>query len=313
MTVNGWDAFRTGFSCALRYRWVLLILFVVNLLSALLLAVLPAALSLASGLGHRPTAIHQAADGVDAWLVIETLMAQLSGAALETGGWPELARRVQQAMLLGLLTATALPLLAWLPATFLSGGVLLTYTEAPEPFRWRRFLWGCWHWFGVFLLLGVVQGVISTVLLVPAIGATMGAVALVDGWLAWIIVGLLVLFAIVWLALTECVRIAAVARRTRDIFYALGEAVRFVYQNFPAIAGLYALALILLGLLHVLYRWGLLPNLPLNWWPVVLVVQQAFILARLWARLVRLAGGVALVSQFAIRNSPIPVVSKAAR
>jgi len=37
-----------------------------------------------------------------------------------------------------------------------------------------------------------------------------------------------------------------------------------------------------------------MPHLPLDWWPLVLLVQQTFILGRLWARLVRLAGGVAL-------------------
>ena len=44
--------------------------------------------------------------------------------------------------------------------------MLLTYADAQPspgersslPFRWRRFLWGCWRWFGAFLLLGVMQG-----------------------------------------------------------------------------------------------------------------------------------------------------------
>jgi hypothetical protein len=301
--VNGLGAFRTGLSRLLRYRQVLLLLFGVNLLSALLLAVLPAA-GLAAEFGHR-LAMRLAADGVDAWLVIETLMAPLSSTVLAGEGWPELTRRLQQATLVGLTTALALPLLAWLSAAFLSGGVLLTYAEAPQPFdefetqpfRWRRFLWGCYHWFGAFLLLGALQALASSVLFVPLAGIAVGAIAAAGRWLTWVVVPLLAAVAALWLAMTECTRIVAVVGQTRNIFRAFGGAVRFVFRNFPAVAGLYGLALAVLGSLHALYRWGLMAYLPLDWWPLVLIVQQAFILTRLGARLVRLAGSVALVRE----------------
>ena len=338
-TCTGWSAFRAGLSNAVRYRWVLAILLIANLASALPLAVLPA-LGLVAELGHRP-AIRQAADGVDAWLVVETLMSPLSGPALgESGGWPEVARRLRQGTLLGLLTVAALPLVAWLPAAFLSGGVLLTYADdAPQlsqhkrelrpderdsrvngsshgsgsfpcegklsgSFHWRRFLWGCWHWFGPFLLLGAVQGFVSVVVLVPAIGAAAVAAATVGGWLAWVIVPVLILVVVLWLALTEYTRVVAVVEGaaslpfvregTQNVFQAFAGALRFVFRHPLPVAGLYGLALLLLGTLHVLFRQGLMPRLPLDRWLLVLLVQQAFILARLWARLVRLAGGVAL-------------------
>ena len=205
--------------------------------------------------------------------------------------------QLRQATLLGLLTALALPLIAWLPAAFLGGGVLLIYAEAPLPFRWRRFLWGCWHWFGVFLLLGTAQGIVSATLFVLVVSVALGAVAAVGGWLAWLVVPPLVFVALLWLALMECTRIAAVVGQTRNVFRAFGEAVRFVLRNFFAVTGLYGLALLLLGLLHALYRWGLMARLPLDWWLLVLVVQQAFILARLWARLLRTAGGTVLYQE----------------
>ena len=294
--MNGWDAFRVGLSRALRYRWVLLILFAVNLASALLLAVLPA-LAVSGSLGHRP-AIRQAADGVDAWLVIETMMSAFSEMALGEGGpQPESMRGLQQATLLGLLTVAVLSLLAWLPAPFLTGGVLLTYAEAPQPFRWHRFLWGCWHWFGAFLLLGVVQGAASVVVLVPVTVAAVAAVAAGGRWLTWIVVPLLALVAVLWLALMECTRVIAVVGETRNIARAFGKAARFVFRWPLPVAGLYGLALLLLILLHALYHWGLMPHLPLDRWPLVLLVQQTFILARLWARLVRLTGGVALCQE----------------
>ncbi len=298
---RGWNAFRSGLSQASRYRGMLLILLLVNLASALPLVALPA-LGLGDVFGQRP-AIRQAADGVDPWLVVETLMAPLSGTVLGKDPWPHLTRRLQQASLLGLLTLLIVPVMAWLLASFLNGGVLLTVAEAarsdtPEgitrPFRWRRFLWGCWHWFGAFLLLGAARGVAFLLVFVPLTGLALVAVALVGGWLAWVLAPLLVLLAVLWLAWIEFTRIVAVVEGTRNVARAFGRAARYLFRHVPAVAGLYAPALVLLGLLHALYHWGIRPCLPLNWWLLVLVVQQAFILARLWARLARLAGGVAL-------------------
>jgi hypothetical protein len=142
--------------------------------------------------------------------------------------------------------------------------------------------------------LGLAQAVASTTLFVPVVSTAAGAVAAVGGRLTWVVVPLLALVAALWLALMECTRIAAVVGQTRNVVRAFGRAVRFVFRNLPAVAGLYGLALLLLGLLHVLYRWGLMPHLPLDWWPLVLVLQQTFILGRLGARLARLAGGVVL-------------------
>ena len=317
--MNGWTAFRTGISRVLRYRQVVVILFAVNLFSALVLAALPA-WGLAAGLGRRP-AIRQAADGVDAWLVIETLASWSTDETLR-----------QKVISLGSVPAAGVALLAWLSGAFLNGGVLLTYAEdgrsfnklGPDPsgrnspdlqaapsveapealssdgpnawrFRWRRFLWGCWHWFGAFLLLGIAQTVASVVLFVLLVGGAMGAVAAVGGWLTWVIVPLLILVAVLWLALIECTRIAAVIEGTRNIVQAFSGAVRFVLRHVPSVVGLYGPALLLLGLVHALYLWGIMPNLPLEWWALLLVVQQATIAARLGARLVRLAGGVALL------------------
>ena len=301
--MNGWHAFRTGLSHALRYRWVLVILFAANLLSALLLAVLPA-LGLAAALGHRP-AIRQVADGLDAWLVLETLMAPLTDGALGQAGYAsEVTRGLRQAVLLGLATAALLPLLAWLPATFLSGGVLLTYAEAPKALRWRRFLWGCWHWFGAFLVLGMLQAIASVAVFGPLIAIAIGAVATGGMWLAWVIVPLLALLVAVWLASFELTRAVAVLEGSRNIARAFGGAARVVFRHPLQVAALFGLALLLLALPHALYRWGLAPHLPLEWWSLMLLVQQGFILARLWARLARVAGGVALVSRLASRNQP---------
>ncbi len=290
--MNGWHAFRAGLSRALRYPWVWIVLFVVNLASALLLAALPAA-GLTAWLGHRP-AIRQAADGTDAWLAIEGLLASFADTALgQTAGVSEFARKAIYFALVNLAAWLLLPLLAWLPAAFLTGGVLLTYTEGPIPFRLRCFLWGCWHWFGAFLLLSLVQGLTFVVFLTAGI-VVVALSASLAGWLAWAVLALLILFALIGLVLFEYTRVVAVVEGTRNVARAFGSAVRFCFRRPLAVAGLYGLALLTLALLHVLFRAGLFPRLPLTWWPLVLVVQQAFVLARLWARLARMAGAVAL-------------------
>ena len=306
---SSWQAFRTGLSHAARYRWVLLILFAVNVIAALLLVALPA-FGLASWMGRRP-AINQAADGIDSWLIIETLMTPASGITLGGESLSKLTSQLRQATLLGLLTMLALPLAAGLPAAFLSGGVLAVYAEAlraqdrsdSTSFGWRRFLWGCYHWFGAFLLLGILQGLASTVIFIPLIGAAIGAVVMSGGWLVWIVGPLVASIAVLWLALIEYTRLAAVLGETRNLLRAFSKAARFLFRNLLKVLGLYGLALLLLGTLHAVYRWGLMPYLPLNWWPLVLVVQQGFILARLWARLVRLAGGMMLYRELSDSQS----------
>lgn len=293
--LTSWQAFRIGLARAVHYWPVWILLFGVSLLSALLLAALPA-LSLASSPGHRP-AIREVADGVDAWLVIEALMSPSTTASIEgREGPPELTDSLQQALLLGLLTAGGLPFLAWIPAAFLSGGLLLIYAHAPEPFYWRRFLWGCWHWFGAFLLLGVIQGSLSGLILIATVVALADAIAVEGRILSWVLVLMLVLAAMFWLVLMEFARIVAVVVGTRNVIRAIGGAVRFLFRRPLQVAVLYGLTFLLSGLVHLLYRLGLMPYLPLDWWPLVLLVQQTFILARLGARLVRLAGGVALIS-----------------
>ena len=287
--MQGWRAFCSGLSRSLRYWWLLLLLYTVNLFSALLLAALPA-LGLATWLGRFPL-IHELADGVDAWWVIETLLAPVTDAV--TGMSPQSTGSAGYTLLLGLLTLAALPLLAWLPATFLSGGVLLTYADHPQRPRRRRFLWGCYHWFGAFLLWGVVQVIATAVVAFPIVSILMAAAALAGRWLSWLLIPLLTPIAVAWVALMELTRAAAVTGETRNVFCAFGQAARVVFRRPLQVLALYGPALLLLGLPHAIY-WGLKPLLPLNWWPLVLVVQQGFVATRLWARLVRLAGATAL-------------------
>jgi hypothetical protein len=284
-----------------RYPQLLAILFAVSLASALLLATLPA-LVLASGPAHRP-AIRDAADGLDAWLVVEALLAPVGDAAL-VGEAPveDLSGGIETAILLGLIVIVALPLVAWLPGAFVMGGVLLTLHEAPAPFRWRRFLWGGWHWWGAFLLLGIFQAVAVAVVLGPLVTAAI----LVQGPLTWVVVGTAALVSVLGLALLELTRVVAVTSDTRHLVWAFRQAVRLVRCRLPAAAGLYSLTLGVVALLHAVYRLGLRPLVPLESWLLVLIVQQSFVAVRLVTRLVRLAGGVALAHASPVSRLRVP-------
>jgi hypothetical protein len=86
-----------------------------------------------------------------------------------------------------------------------------------------------------------------------------------------------------------------VAREERDLWRAALQAIRLAFRCPLPIVGVYALALLLLALIHAAFRLGILANVPLAWWPVALFAQQAFILSRLWAKTARLASGVVWV------------------
>jgi hypothetical protein len=285
----GWAAFGGGLKRATRYGWLLVLLFAVNLLSALCLAALPAATLLPAA--RRPV-VREAADGVDAWLVVETLLVPLQRPWL-TEGETASPSGFGQAATTALLAALLVPVAAWLPSSLLGGGVLLTLVKAPQPFCLRRFLWGCWHWFGAFLLLGLAQGGLALLLFAAPVALAVGLGTAVGAWTAWGTVPLLLLGAAVWLAWCELTRVGAVAEATRNIARAALSAGRFLLRRLGAVALLYGAALALLLLVHALFRL-LLPLLPLDIWPLAMVVQQFFILARLWTRLVRLGGSTAL-------------------
>jgi hypothetical protein len=293
VSVAGWRAFQSGLTRVGRYWQILGLLFVVNLVSAGLLALVPAML-LASGPGHLP-AIHEAVDGLDGWMIVESLLSPtLGSSAIPEGAGSPLQPDVQQVLLLALLTAVASPLVAWLPASFVHGGVLLTYTEAPQRLRWRRFFWGGWRWFGANLLLGVVQAIGLILIVGPAIVLGLGVLAAVGQAATWAFACLAALSAGLWAALVEWTRVSAVANGTRNVFQAAGHGFRALFRRPLAVVAVYGLSLVLATLLHLAYRLGLMPLLPLERWLLVLLAQQTFILARLAIRLARLAGAVAL-------------------
>jgi hypothetical protein len=183
----------------------------------------------------------------------------------------------------------AIPLLAWLPSSFFAGGTLLTYVEAPQEFSWRRFLWGCWHWFGAFLLINMLLGIVTQMLVIILLIGIGFAFSTVGGWVNWITIPIFVLILTAWLAILEYTRLLAVSSNTRNTFHSLRNAIGLVFHHPLALMGLYALSLLTLLLTHLIFRPLLLSEF-VSWWPLYLIVSQIFVAARLSTRLARWAG-----------------------
>ncbi|MFL7809289.1 MAG: hypothetical protein AB8I80_11700, partial [Anaerolineae bacterium] len=270
---TGWAAFRTGISRLGRYPRLIFLAWAANLLAALLLAAIPA-FALATGPGDRPV-MHDLADGIDTWFLLETLMSSQAEMQLaETSPGADLSIGFEPVILWTLLALLVLPFLAWLTGAFLQGGVLLTYHDAPRPFLWRRFLWGCWHWWGAFLLLGAFQGLAALIFLLPLIVGAIGAFLSGTSALGWLLSALAFFANLLGLAIFERTRVLAVSDDTRNVFASFLQALRTLIRQPLPVAILYLLTAAAGLLFQAIHRLGLAPLIPLDaWLPVLLVAE----------------------------------------
>lgn len=291
--MNAWSAFREGFRRGLGYWQIPVVFYLASLLSALPFLILPG-INLYSAASQ--TAIQQAAEGIEAWLCIDALMTNFARMVLGESAPPfaEFSQSLSTAYLFGVLAVLSAPVLIWVISASLHGGALTIYKDNPQPFRCRRFLRGCWRWLGAFLLLGLLQMILGLVIFIPV-----GVIALLaisfQFWLIWIILPLLIVFAVIWIALFDITQMYLVIGDNHHLWRALGSAIRFTVRRPLRLGGLYFLALSLLALLHIVFRLGVFSHLPLAWWPISIIAQQGFIFLRLWAKSIRMAGGLVLI------------------
>ena len=341
------NALRKGWVRSALYWQVLVVLFLVNLLGGLLLAVIPVAELL--GPAHY-TAIQDAASGVPAWMAIETLLNPVNNLNLEAGTNSRvLSAALQTGVISILLALVLLPVVSWVPGSLVSGGLLLTYFEgsplsrspepaegpvlsrtegsalsqSPEPskgnvewsalsqspelavgkaewraggeaFSWKRFFWGCWHYWGAFLLFGLLQTILTLLVFVPVL-AILSFIMFIIPWSAILLLPAFLVLLIVWTGFVELSQVYLVAGEKRRIITALRSGLLLLIRRAAPLTGYYSVSLVLLVVLHLVFRIGLFPRLPLAFWPLVLVVQQAFVFLRMWAHASRLAGDMEFV------------------
>lgn len=300
--VNSLQATRRGLERFVRYPQILISAYALNILSALLLVAVPALLLIKPA---HYTAIAKAADGIDTWLVSELILSISTYPVLEGLAAPVTPDWLSQGLLVIAGIFLIMPFVVWIPGSFFAGGTLLTYVEAPARFSWRRFLWGCWHWFGAFLLANLILGIATQILLAVMITVVAIAPSTIGSWINWIVIPIVILVIVLWLMILEYTRLIAVYANTRNIFKAFWDAVVLVFRRLWALLGFYALSLLILLFTHVIFR-NLLLSEVASWGLVFLVVSQIFIMARLSLRLIRWAGAVDLyqksISKAALSN-----------
>jgi hypothetical protein len=308
--MSAWTAFRTGLGQVVKYWQVMVVLYGVALTTGVVVILLPA-LQLVEP--ARLTMIQDAAQGISAWMVQELagILPNLPGMPVETTQSIPL-QELPAVLLFGLGGAAAIPLIAWFTGSALAGGMLLIYSEAPNPFRWTRFLWGCWHWWGVFLAVSVFQAVF--ILFMFYAGIMLSQATLDSSWvvinnLAAVPLFAFLLLALSGIALLEITRVSAVQVETRNPLKAIRYALVLTVRRPWSLVSFYLLAAIFIVFVHLTFRLGLFPHLPLYFWPVVLLAQQVFVLVRLFVRSQRLAGITALVDAQLVRQSGSPNMS----
>jgi hypothetical protein len=194
--------------------------------------------------------------------------------------------------IIAVLLAVPVWILARLIWTWLEGGTLAEYA-ATQPLSWREFAQAGWRWFGVFLALNLsgaaLVGVIGGATLLLAIFAYMLAPAL-----GWAVAGVGLALAGLVATWIEAARAVALTQNQRNAFHALGGAARAMVKQALPLVALAGGGLALYGLLYLAHRW-LVDMLPLRWWLLTLVIQQAYTVIRLGIRLARQAGQVGLL------------------
>jgi hypothetical protein len=282
---GAWWAFRAGLARALRC-WPVMLLFYGALVLVASLLLMPLARMLIGWIGHN-LAASEIAQGLPGWLV-----AEWPGSLIQPG---KVLQPLSDWFPLVLLTLPVWPFLLAVPSTLLSAGAIAAYTTATPRTDWRRLGRGLARYAPAFLLLLLVEVTLYELALLATILLT-ALVIIVTGSL-WGLLAAAPLLAIGIVVIPwwfEYARTLAVVEERRNVFQALGRAFNFLTHHLGPAAAL-AIYHFLLTLLPYLPFFLLTWLLPASWWGGWVLLQQALILTLVAARLVRMAGQVALV------------------
>jgi len=199
-------------------------------------------------------------------------------------------------------------------STFLAGGMLSSLREPGGRFRAETFFRDCGKYFARFFRLFLIFGVLLTLLtLVLSVG--LGAVftqmadnadSEVTAFAALIGVGLAFVLPIMLLMMAaDYAKIITVTNDARSIAGATRDAFRFILKNFFSAVGLQVALLVLLFLLVAAY-WAIEGSIgmtsPLSI-AVVFLIQQLFMILRMWNRVTFFSGEMILYEE----RKPQPV------
>lgn len=274
-------AFVTGIKRATTEFRMVLLLYVINLLAALGLA-LAFRSAMESGLGTS-LARSELMEGISYPVLQEFLVQHME----------EVSVVFRQMVWLTLLYM--------LVNTLLAGGILTTIRDKDVRFSLREFFTGCGTYFfrflRLFFLFGIVLIILASVWAI-VLGVLFDAFV-TDGtsevtWIiAFVIMMVLFLFPIMILILVaDYAKISAVRSNTHSMLKTAWRSTKFVLRHFFQVIGLQFLMLLVPIALFAIYLWLDLSigmtSIGTIW--LMLFLQQLFILSRVWSRVFFFSG-----------------------
>lgn len=296
------QAFKTGIQRATKEPKMVLVLYVINLLAAIPLAMAWRAF-LQSGLGGS-LASSELMDGLDFTV------------------WQDFTHSHGQELLAVTRQIPWVILIFMIVNTFLAGGILGTIRESREKFSASAFFAGCGDYFlrffRLFLILGVLLVVVAFV-----VGVVVGGLreALTENATSevtefWVRVVALIVFVlplILIMMIADYAKISVVLNDERKMFKSTWKATRFVFRRFSKTFSLELLLVLVPGVLFAIYLWldlsiGMTTSLTII---VMFILQQLFVASRAWTKVFFYAAEMTLYQ--GLRPVGVPATESAAQ
>jgi hypothetical protein len=284
-------AFTTGIKRATSEFRMVLLLYVVNVLAVLGLT-----------LAFRSVLV----EGFGATTATSSLMSEMNYMVLQ-----EFLREHGEELGLVLRQIVWFSLIYMIVNTLLAGGILTIIREKDTRFSLREFFSGCGTYFFRFLRLFLLFGILLIVcalLWIFVLGVLFDAItAEATSEVTWIIsffvmVVLFLLPIMIVILIADYAKISTVLSNTHSMLRTAWRAVKFVFRNFIKVISLQLLMLLIPIVLFVIYLWL---DLSIGMTTVgtiylMLLLQQFFILTRVWSRVLFFSGEMELFEDLQI-------------
>jgi hypothetical protein len=283
--MNVFRAFASGIKRATREIRMSLLLYLLNLLAA-------------AGLAFAFRSV--VATGLDSSMSISELLGNLNFTA-----WQDfmVKNRGELSAVFGQIVWLAL--LYMLVNTFLAGGILTILREKDAKFSLRSFFAGCGNYFFRFLRLFLVFGILLMLVafvLIALLGVlfnalTAEALSEVTTVFWWIAIAVLFLFVMMLVIMVEdYAKVIVVTSDVRSMLRTAWRSAGFVFRHFFKTVGLQLLMLLIPIVMFAIYLWldlsiGMASAATIL---LMFILQQLFILSRVWARVFFFSGELAL-------------------
>lgn len=279
--MNVFRAFSSGIKRATREIRMSLLLYLLNLLAA-------------AGLAFAFRSVASA--GLDSSMSISELLGNLNFTV-----WQDFMVKNGGALSSVFNQIVWIALLYMAVNTFLAGGILSILREQDAKFSLTSFSSGCGNYFFRFFRLFLVFGILLVLvafLLIALLGALFSAVTAealseVTAFVWWIVVAVVFLFVMMLVIMVEdYAKVIVVTSDARSMLRTAWRSAGFVFRHFFRAVGLQLLMLLIPIVLFAIYLWLDLSIGMASAGTILLmfILQQLFILSRVWARVFFFSG-----------------------